>query len=342
MGRLSLAGFFMVVIGAGCGGKSASQDPNFYKEKSPEAWLEDLKGENEDAKVRAIQALKSYGAEGMPALATALEKGEISRTLLLEMLGRMGQQSKGAVPTVVTLLEKPDLPIAEARKCCEFLGIMGPHAQEAFPAVKALWTHDNLLIRMDAIYASAHIASTPEQISTVVEHLKGLTAPSVDQPLRLRALEALFKMSGKTQAGLPICIECLGDQDPKVADQARAILNMAQIGAHSVPAVPELVVLLDHGHSEVRLRTAYALMWIGPEAKDALPKLKEKLAAETNEKSDFAEALNKAIESIEETDKDKGKDKGKAKDEKKAQDSGAAKDGQPDQPKEPIPWSSTE
>ncbi|MBX3747023.1 MAG: HEAT repeat domain-containing protein [Verrucomicrobiae bacterium] len=83
-----------------------------------------------------------------------------------------------------------------------------------------------------------------------------------------------------------------GDADTKIS----ALAEIAKMGAEAASAVPRIVPLLDDEDPIVRRTAAYTLGTIGPDAKAAVPKLREMMR--TNDR-DQATAVANALRAIE-------------------------------------------
>ena len=129
-----------------------------------------------------------------------------------------------------------------------------------------LLKEDALDVRQAAIVALGNIGSYAEKgVPKLIEAL-------ADWTLRELAIDAIAKI------GVPAVPHLVGALDSGVGDYA-----VEALGRIGLPALPYLIQALDHGYSGVRVRAAAALGQIGPEAKDAIPKLVEILLKDQEE-----------------------------------------------------------
>jgi HEAT repeat protein len=91
---------------------------------------------------------------------------------------------------------------------------------------------------------------------------------------------ANLAVAGMRQKAVTPLKEMLGDPDPKVRAGAAKALMQILVDTGRKDAVPQLIQFLRHPDPNVRASAAKALLQTGPEAKAAIPALKEALQDE--------------------------------------------------------------
>jgi HEAT repeat protein len=125
---------------------------------------------NEDVllRVAAIAVLTRLGrpSEALVTILcdTALTEQTPAGVQALQILGEMGPAARSAVPALIKLLERPNLPMAglpfgppHRQAVVESLGMIGPDASPALPALLATLQISNLLVRTEVALALARI-----------------------------------------------------------------------------------------------------------------------------------------------------------------------------------------
>jgi HEAT repeat protein len=213
---------------------SSKKGPAKFKDKSLQAWLEQLR--NGKPKERAAAArmlaenLEPKDTAAISPLIVALkDKDELVRSYAVKGLGRFGPLDKEAIPALIEVAgekykSKYGMDVAET------LGKIGP---VAIPAMLAALEHKDAKVRQ-------HVA------------------------------EGLGKMGRSARSALPALAEALQDKDKGV--RAAAAYAMAAIGPAAEHVAPLLRALADED-SIVRFAAARALGRIGPAARKAGPAL---------------------------------------------------------------------
>jgi HEAT repeat protein len=186
------------------------------------------------------------------------------------------------------LLEAGDVPAR--RRATDGLGMLGPAAREALPAlVRALRDADEP-VRLNAAYALGALGEPavpaaadalrqgPEEARRAGGYaLSAVGAPGVealvaiardaDEPARIVALSALGDMGRDAAAAVPALTALLRDAAGTVRRNAADALGI--LGAAASPAVPALAAALGDEQPYVRINAATALARIGPAASQA-------------------------------------------------------------------------
>ncbi|MHC4789551.1 MAG: HEAT repeat domain-containing protein [Planctomycetota bacterium] len=208
---------------------------------------------------RELAALGSAAAQAVPALLAALDDEELW-VAVVEALGILGPHAAGAVPALEDLLSRR---IAgnegDAGHVAEALGKIGPEAHPAVPLlIEALEQDPD-----DNRPATALGGIGPAAAPAIPILVQGLKEDSISFPSGL---------AGIGKAAVPALREVLGkstDQEELV----NATLALKWMGPDAEEAVPELVAALDSGSEYLRRDAAEALGGIGPSATAAVPAL---------------------------------------------------------------------
>jgi HEAT repeat protein len=187
----------------------------------------------------------------------------------------------------------------ERRRAADALGLAGPAAREALPALAQALQDGDEAVRLNAAYAlgalggpavpvlAEALRTTPEPLrryagyglsaagAPAVEALTGL-AQAPDEPARRAAVDALGDMGAAAAPAVPVLAGALRDESQWVRRQAAEALGT--IGAAGGPAVEALAGALRDEQPFVRFNAALALARIGPAAAEAVPALAGTLA----------------------------------------------------------------
>lgn len=186
-----------------------------------------------------------------------------------------------AIPVLVELLADANSLVRRLALNC--LGRLGPAAQSAVPAMIDTLRGDNEdSVRARAAVALAEVGSA-DRVTTALEEALVDPAPRV----RRDAAVALWKVTGRTDAAVPVLVDMLQRND---FDTEHAASGLSQMGPAAAAAVPALVARLRDrtppgtgGYSD-RLDIFHraileAIGDIGPAAKDARGAVSEALGA---------------------------------------------------------------
>ncbi len=269
--------------------------------------------EESRARCRAREALTEVGPPAVSGLVEELDTGDPNKAgLILESLLLMGTEAREAAPAVIRQLK------AGARKTHEVWHILASSrkdAREAVPWVLAELRSPDSNIRMNAAMVLEGIGCAE---GGVVPALVAALSDG-DEFVRTAAARAVAKLPEETEAFLPALIGLLKERTAGVdpADDTSAMVrcvaaeSLAQLGTKATSAIPALEEALRDPNVLVRVRAGAAL-WkmekkagkvlpvlieamededarcfvaaelgkIGPNAKGALPALREALGAE--------------------------------------------------------------
>jgi HEAT repeat protein len=202
----------------------------------------------------------------VPALTQVLkDKEESVRVAAARALGTIGDRS--AVPSLV--LELNDASASVRATASESLGKI--RAQESIRALTEKLSDPETVVRVKAAQAIWRIDRNAE-----------VTVPVLIRALRDRRLgsDAKFVL-GEIGPGAKEAVSALVQslREERVARPLRTPPSSAlALGRIGVPAVPELIGVLDHDSAEVRTSAVIALGFIGKPAHDAVPHLMPLLA----------------------------------------------------------------
>ncbi|HKI18141.1 MAG TPA: HEAT repeat domain-containing protein, partial [Isosphaeraceae bacterium] len=144
------------------------------------------------------------------------------------------------------------------------LGILGPDAKPAVPALARAASDADSSVRSSAIRALGAIG--PEAKEAVPALVRA--ASDADKSVRLSAIRALGAIGPGAREAIPVLVRAASDADTSVCYYGIAAL--AGIGR---PAVPQLIQLLGSPRDDVSDWAVWYLGTIGPDASDAVPAL---------------------------------------------------------------------
>src|SRR5262245_6987069 len=188
-----------------------------------------------------------------------------------EFLGGAGPGGGEDGPALIEGLKHKEARIRI--EAAEDLGLIGPSAADAVPALLKLTENDpDPLIRLEAAKAVAGIDAKKETaIPLLIEALKDKGGK-----VRRRGAECLGDLGPRGKSAVPDLVKAVKDPDPTVS--WAAIDALGQIGPDAEPAVPTLVEALKDGST--RGAAVNALGQIGGKARDAVPALEQVLQGE--------------------------------------------------------------
>ncbi|HZP83413.1 MAG TPA: HEAT repeat domain-containing protein [Chthonomonadaceae bacterium] len=184
--------------------------------------------------------------------------------------------------------------VSERRQAANRLGLLGPMAEAAIPALAAALRDADEPLRLNAGYAlgaigAAAIPALREEVRIGTEESRrhaacGLSligkaavpallslAEEEDWRVRSAAVDALSEIGPATPEVVPALDRALGDPADWVRRHAADALGT--IGKNAGAAVPALARTLMDAQPYVRINAATALAKIGPEAEEAVPAL---------------------------------------------------------------------
>jgi len=250
--------------------------------------------------ISALQTLAEDGADAVPALTEALRHKQ-GRYWACLVLAEMGPQAKAAVPQLTTLL-KDDEPEVRMEAVIA-LGEIGPDAASAVPALTETLADASPAVRYASAFSLGKIGAVvalpalekaehekdpflslvaawavaklrPDDTKAVAKAVDLIVAAlkQDDANVRRGAAKALWELNVAPQTVGPALLAALDDPDPVV--QANVYAGLASLGQD---AVPRLIERLDDPRTQGKVLRVLGLM--GPEAKTAVPRLVEALAA---------------------------------------------------------------
>jgi HEAT repeat protein len=205
-------------------------------------------------------------AADVKQLAAALSAGSATdRLAAADALADQGFAAQEAVPQLVAALGGSDAELQW--RAARALGVIG--SPQAIPALRKTTDDADAMVRAQAIFALGRLKAADE------DSLKAIIAKLTDKEVQVRraAVRALALIKADRNVTLPLVVKLLEDSDPQVA--MRALGAIAEGGAESIPALNAALA-----HPEARYWACLALSEMGPEAKDAVPGLRNVLADE--------------------------------------------------------------
>ncbi len=233
--------------------------------------------ENNDIDLNAIRVLGAIGPEAKDAVKTLLEVIEQSRDndsnrsekkarLAAVALSKMGVSDE----SVLSLLSR--IFAGKPTESIESLGRLGPKAARVLPELRQLFSSKDSEVRIESALAVSRI--DPAATDVVAVFVKSLTDPQGDYPEgeRANAIRALMEIGVRAQEALKP-LRALLDHETEVS--AMAALAIYRIQPGDQEALESLILTLESGDSFAPSKAIQALGEIGPEAKAALPKLRQ-------------------------------------------------------------------
>jgi HEAT repeat protein len=226
--------------------------------------LLDLLHNDPDATVRqfaarALGLLGAAGADAVPALIAALSVLDRDmRQIAATALGQMGPKAKAAVPSLRKAFADDYSPVQLA--AAQSLWQIDHDEETAVPAlVRKLLAGDETERRTAAHMLGGMRAEAA--IPALTECLQ-----SLDEVLRCRAAEALWRIDRRNHQVVPVLIEEL--QEGSESDRRLAAEVLGAMGEDAKVAVPALREVLKHADKSVREAAAQALKKIDPKASE--------------------------------------------------------------------------
>ena len=290
-----------------------------------------LRAEKAPDRLRAAEALerlRGTARPAVPALLAALNDEDrpvrLAATLALIAIDR--EAAAASVPVLIDILQNGDT--LARRRTARAAASLGPAAKGAVPELLRALKADDVHLRLAAAEAVARVDRS--QAKAGIEVLAGLLADKKHRSSMVRAyaLQALGRIGPDAKDALPVLAAVLDDDGPfhgeaaavmlKIDPQNAAALDflrkvlkgqaandglfemfedMPELGAAAKPLVPDLLSHLKAPAAFFRLNAARTLGAIGPDAREAVPLLRE-LAAK-DKRADVREAAAEALKKIE-------------------------------------------
>jgi HEAT repeat protein len=210
------------------------------------------------------------------------------RARAADALGRIGGNSQESIAALTTLLADGDQTVTLA--AAGALGALGTNATACVPAMSELLNRPEAELRAAAIAALASIMTDPQQTVPMFTGALG----DDEWTVRRTAAQSLGKIGPAAKSAVPALMELLTSDEDR--DAVRAALK--EIDAVEIAALPTLIKALDEEDRFARFYAVFFLKKLGPEAKEALPRLRE---LSGDESSRLREAVQSAIDAIEGT-----------------------------------------
>jgi HEAT repeat protein len=223
--------------------------------------------DSEPEREAAIRCLAACGADGVPRLAAALAHDKPSvRSGVLEALGRLGRSAEPALDGVIRCADDAEPEVRQAAVLA--LGSLGVRKAEVEAALRRRLDDAEANVRFFAADSLARLESADNlAVQGLVE---GLNSP--DASRRVAAALTLVRLGPSGKAAVPT-LQRLLESDPEAQVRAAAARALGRI--EHAAAVSSLVAALRDPELEVRNAACDALGDIGPEAREALPALRE-------------------------------------------------------------------
>ncbi len=214
----------------------------------------------------ATSALIRVGKPAVPALGDALADADDEVRMQAALaLGEVGRDAAGATPALVAALGDRFFQVRGA--AAQALGKIRPTSNDVVAALNDAVADRNRLVRIDALCALAQI--DPRRTEGVVKRLIEY-GDDEEGGVPEHAAEALGRL------GQP-AVDLLVARLKEAAEDGGRIAAASRLAAIGKPAVASLTDLLESEEEPIRVLAALSLSQIGPDAKDALPRLRQLL-----------------------------------------------------------------
>lgn len=233
--------------------------PARFQGKTVEAWsLQALAGTPPERK-EAEMALGELGQRAVPELQRMLQSTDLgARQQVYAWMPRLSLRLRQWLRSEVG-------PINQAEKsrqaAARALGMLGPQAKSAAPRLAQALEDPAPEVAWEAAQALSRIG---------VEGIPGLRGAlsSESASVRQRAATALSLMGPAAEPAISALLERLDDKDAGVGDAAAYALS-----AINLPALAELLQVVDSGTGVARIRAAKALAWMPAPRRRTVPPL---------------------------------------------------------------------
>jgi HEAT repeat protein len=243
-----------------------------------------LSDDDPAGRLSAVQALGELGPKSAPAVSALVEHFEdpALQLAIVETLRRLGSAAAPAAPRLLELASKNG---GEQRATIlPALGAIGHGAGVALPMIRACVADPKEEVRASAAPA---LAAVDTDEAEVLSSLLTLLHDKSGMVRRATAPE-LGKLWPRAEAAIPGLISMLD------LDTERA-LALAALKSIKVRDVPDLLKLLAMRQTKVRIFACDSLGALGPQATEAVPKLRDLLSSS----SPLQDAARKALARIE-------------------------------------------
>lgn len=252
------------------------------------------------ANVRADAALTlgelgPAAEKAVPKLAAMLkDKENVNHWYAARSLGRIGPGAAAAAPALAEAL-KDTVPVR--RRATVALGLIGPDAKAAGPALVAVLKDPNEDIRFEAALALACIGNAAGRsilegstghrateglvrLGPKQEPLRALKRDLYSDDLYVRdsAAETLARLGPEAKGAANALADCLKNETAHASFRLAASTALLRMGEHKDEAVAALIKLVRDdakNNAEMRMSAIELLEQAGPDAKAAIPVLRE-------------------------------------------------------------------
>lgn len=235
-------------------------------------------------RIAAMRALGDRGADGAAAvskISAALDDAQL-RTTALETLGKIGPAAESASGKILGFVHDSNRELRIGS--LQALGGIGKPAETVLPLFYQGLKSDDREVRLVSLQGIVKAEPDRDKLLPI------LVASLKEESARMRrtAATALIPYGDSAAAAVPQLVSMLDrDSDRQAAlDALRAI---------HVRDLPPLLTALNHRDAKVRALACELLGELGPEAKQAVPALEEKVEKDAEP---VREAARKAIERI--------------------------------------------
>ena len=235
------------------------QADNFvYQGRKVQAWVQQLNSVQPGAAETAKAAFKAMGPRAVPALIRILETTDPGLRRRVWLLGRKLPRKLRAA-----FFQKLDWPdVNETRAAAaKALGLMGPDAQPAIPALGLALRSPARQVSVEAANALGHIGKS--SVPVLMELLR-----DKDESTRHVAAYALGEIGPDAGAAVPALVGMLSETNEPL--RRSVVYSLSRIGPQEVS---QLVGVLNHGNGSARVEAARVLLGYYRSLRVALPAL---------------------------------------------------------------------
>ena len=236
---------------------SWSHEPR-YQGRRLTSWIRDLQGKGLAERVRAEEAVRRIGTNGLPVLRRQLYVED--STLKVAVLRLLWRQDRIRLRALLAR----GWHVRAALAC----GVLGAEAQPLIPDLLEMAKGDFVHFEV-AVSALSQIGEV-----AVPQLLAGLT--NGNARVRQAATRTLGAIGPKAKTAVPALVGSLRDPDDQVRVNACAALGAIGVGSPEV--VSALAAALGDKNSDVRDNVVAALGELGLQAKEAVPALMRMLS----------------------------------------------------------------
>ena len=274
--------------------RGLAQPPPPSAETNATALLDKLKSNPDD--YPTAQALTNFTSEvrrqAVGILIDAIKQNKVRfPSNLISRIAFFGPDAKEALPLMLEFADSDQSGFANNAMFA--IGEIGPAAITAKPAVERGLDDTSGMLRWRA--ANTLCLIDPDHLDEHLEHLVQVLKGSNGGEYTDYAVRSLGKFGPRAKAAAPFLIEKLGDENLRVS-AAEALSKIATDHETKSKIASALVKDLKHEFVYTRDSAARILGDLGPDARAALPALKE---AAKSDDSEFAKISKDSIQKIE-------------------------------------------